>query len=85
MATKERKLQNGGVLIETIHEEDENTVYLRRHRARFGSILECYLWKRIITETERDVGEKFGREYMRSVLKFIEQASNNPTPRQQEG
>ncbi len=69
MTTKERQNQNGGIIIETIHERDGNTIYTRRHRAKFSSVLEHYLWRNFITEIECDVGEKFGREYLRSVLK----------------
>jgi hypothetical protein len=70
MATKERQHQNGGVVVEAIHERDGNKVYTHRHCAMFTSILDAYLWNRSISETEHAAGEKFGREYSRSVLKI---------------
>ncbi len=68
-ATKERQNQNGGVIVEPIHERDGNKIYTRRHRAKFSSALEHYLWRNFISEIECEIGEKFGKEYLRSVLK----------------
>jgi hypothetical protein len=69
-ATKERQRQNGGVIVEAIHERNGDRIYIRRHRAKFASILDAYLWHERISEAEHDAGEKFGREYSRSVLKI---------------
>jgi protein-disulfide isomerase-like protein with CxxC motif len=68
--TKERLRQNGGVTVELIHEKEGNKTYTRRHRAAFASILDAYLWHGIIGDAQHAAGEKFGREYARSVLKI---------------
>jgi hypothetical protein len=62
--------QDGGVTAEAISEKNNGIIYTRRHRAAFSSALDAYLWHGVISLAEREAGEKFYREYARSVLKI---------------
>jgi len=65
---EERRHQNGGVVLETVREGANG--FRRRHRARFEMVLDAYLWHGKIGEAEYRAGQKFAREYARSVLKI---------------
>ena len=69
MATNERARHDGGVLIETINESALSTRFIRRHRARFESVLDGYRWHGAISQAEAEAGKKFHREYARAVLR----------------
>ena len=68
--TKERQRQCGGVVVEPIHENNGGRIYTRLHRAKFSNILDAYLWHKVISDPEHEAGQRFNREYSRSVLKI---------------
>jgi hypothetical protein len=70
LATKERRRQAGGVILEIVDRDSAGKALIKRHRARITCPLDDYFWRGCITPYEYQAGMKFRAAYMRAVLKL---------------
>ncbi len=66
--TKERRLQNGGVVMETIERNTHGKTLINRYRAAWECPLDAYRALKLIGEPEYRAGLRFHRAYYGAVL-----------------